>query len=111
LFSTTNVEVYRIGIHTSLGDAAGALDHARMVIQPSLPSPERHARFCIDTARAWLQYGRVDQTYEALLVAERHSPEEIQRPSVKALITSMSQTPGNKPDGLCQLAERARALI
>ena len=76
----------------------------------ALPTPERHARFCIDTARAWQQHGRPDQACQALLVAERQSPEEIQRPSVKALITTMIQAPGTQPPGLRQLAQRAGTL-
>ncbi len=31
VFSRANVEVYQIGIHTALGDSAGALAHARAV--------------------------------------------------------------------------------
>ena len=58
VFSAANVEVYQISIHTALGDSAGALTHARTVDQRALPTPERHARFCIDTARAWQQHGR-----------------------------------------------------
>ena len=110
VFSAANVEVYQISIHTALGDSAGALTHARAVDQRALPTPERHARFCIDTARAWQQHGRPDQACQALLVAERQSPEEIQRPSVKALITTMIQAPGTQPPGLRQLAQRAGTL-
>jgi transcriptional regulator with XRE-family HTH domain len=109
MFSRINVEVYQIGIHTALGDSAGALDHARAVSQPRLPTSERRARFCIDTARAWQQHGRPDQAGQALLVAERQSPEEIRRPSVKALITTIIQAPGTHPNELRQLAERAGA--
>ena len=110
VFSAANVEVYQISIHTALGDSAGALTHARAVDQHALPTRERHARFCIDTARAWQQHGRPDQACQALLVAERQSPEEIQRPSVKALITTMIQAPGTQPPGLRQLAQRAGTL-
>jgi transcriptional regulator with XRE-family HTH domain len=111
VFSAANVGVYQISIHTALGDSAGALSHARAVDQHALPTAERHARFCIDTARAWQQHGRPDHAYQALLVAERRAPEEIQRPSVKALITTMTQTPGTQPPGLRHLAERTSALI
>jgi len=110
MFSGVNVEVYQIGIHTALGDSARALDHARAVIQPQLPTSERRARFCIDTARAWHQHGRPDRAYQALLVAERQSPEEIRRSSVKGLITTIIQEPGTHPYGLRQFAERVGAL-
>jgi hypothetical protein len=110
VFGTANVAVYQIGIHTALGDPASALDHARAVNQAALPTPERHARFCIDTARAWEQHGRPDQACHALLAAERHSPEETRRPSVVALISAMIQAPGPRAPGLGQLAERSGAL-
>ena len=109
MFSMTGVQVYQIGIHTALGDSAAALGSARSVIQSELPTAERQARFCIDTARAWQQHGRPDQAYQALLAAERHAPEEIRRTSVRTLITTMAQGPGAKPHGLRQLAVRAGA--
>jgi hypothetical protein len=106
-FSPTGVEVYQIGICNALGESAAALTHARAVVQAQLPTPERRARFCIDTARAWHQHGRPDQAYQALLAAERHGPEEIRRASVRTLITAISQGPGPPPYGLRQLAGRA----
>jgi transcriptional regulator with XRE-family HTH domain len=109
-FSAANVEVYEIGIHTALGDSAGALNHARSVDQHSLLTSERHARFCVDTARAWQQHGQPDRAVQALLVAERQSPEEIRRPSVKALITTMIHTPGTQPPALRHLAQRTGTL-
>jgi hypothetical protein len=75
------------GSVTALGDSAAALASARSVTQAELPTAERQARFCIDTARAWQQHGRPDQAYQALLAAERHVPEEIRRGSVRTLIT------------------------
>jgi hypothetical protein len=51
------------GSVTALGDSAGALASARSVTQAELPTAERQARFCIDTARAWQQHGRPDQAY------------------------------------------------
>jgi transcriptional regulator with XRE-family HTH domain len=108
-FSAASVKVYQIGIYNALGDSAAALAHARLVVQAQLPTPERHARFWVDTARAWQQHGRPDQAYRALLAAERHAPEEIRRASVRTLITTMAQGPGPRPYGLRQLAGRAGA--
>lgn len=56
-FSSTNVAIYRIGVHTALGDAGTALTHARTINLGNLPTPERQARFCLDTARAWDRHG------------------------------------------------------
>jgi tetratricopeptide (TPR) repeat protein len=106
-FSATSVEVYQIGIHNALGDSGTALGHARAVTQGLLPTPERRAKFLIDTARAWQEHGRPDQAYQALLAAEANAPEEIRRASVKALITTIAQSRGTSLAGLRGLASRA----
>ncbi len=108
-FSATGVEVYQIGIHNALGDSAATLTHARAVTQAWLPTPERHAKFLVDTARAWQQHGRPDQACRALLAAERHAPEEIRRTSFRTLLTAIAQAPGPRPAGLRELASRAGA--
>ncbi|MBB5966271.1 hypothetical protein [Planomonospora venezuelensis] len=101
-----NVAVYRIGIHTALGEPGVALDHARKVDAGLLPTPERHARWCIDTARAWEQFGRRDRAVAALLAAERTVPQEVRRPSVSALISRMRYGTGPVPPELHALARR-----
>lgn len=105
-FSGTSAAVYRIGIHTALGDSGTALAYARGVNQRLLPNPERGARYAIDTARAWHAHGRVDRAYEALCAAEHYAPEELRRPSVRTLVSSLLHSPGTTPDGLHQLAVR-----
>ncbi|WP_344975087.1 hypothetical protein [Streptosporangium fragile] len=102
----SNVAVYRIGIHTTLGEPGVALDHARKVDPHLLPTPERHARWCVDTARAWEQFGRRDRAVTALLAAERAAPQEIRRPSVSALISGMRYGAGPVPAELHALARR-----
>ncbi len=111
VFSVANVSVYQIGVHTALGDSAQALEHARTVEQHQLPTPERHARFCVDTARAWEQFGRRDRAYQALSVAERHAPEELRRPSVRTLVANLLYSPGIPPSGLRALAARSGVLV
>jgi hypothetical protein len=44
--AAASVGVYRIGVHTALGEPGVALVHARRLDQRLLPTPERHARFC-----------------------------------------------------------------
>ena len=105
------IEVYQIGIHIALGDSAAALAHARAVTQARLRTPERRAKFLVDTARAWQHYGRPDQACRALLAAERHAPEEIRRASFRTLITAIAQAPGPRPAGLRELASRAGAQV
>ncbi|MGW4426133.1 helix-turn-helix domain-containing protein [Streptosporangium sp. NPDC004631] len=104
-----NVAVYRIGIHTALGEPGLALDHARTINSRLLPSPERYARYCIDTARAWEAFGRPDRAVSALLAAERAAPQETCRPSVTTFISGMLYAPGPLPAELHALACRTGA--
>jgi transcriptional regulator with XRE-family HTH domain len=110
-FSATNVAIYRIGVHTALGDPGTALTHARTITLRSLPTPERQARFCLDTARAWDRYGNPTNCVTALQAAERCAPEELRRSSVRALISSMLDAPGPTPAGLPELATRSGVRI
>jgi hypothetical protein len=109
-FSTTNVLVYKIGIFNALGDSAAALDHATSVEVRQLESPERYARYCIDTARAWEQHGRPDRATQALCAAENQAPEELRRPSSHELITRLLYAPSVTPSGLRSLAVRVGAI-
>lgn len=109
-FSATNVAIYRIGVHTALGDAGTALNHARKIDLRSVPTPERQARFCLDTARAWHRFGNPANSFHALQAAERCAPEELRRSSVRSLITSLVDTPGPTPSGLRDFAGRCGAI-
>ncbi|TYK43415.1 helix-turn-helix domain-containing protein [Actinomadura decatromicini] len=108
-FSAANVTVYRIGVHHALGEDGTALTYAGRVQQHKLGTPERHARFCIDPARAWEGQGKPARAFEALKVAERSTPEELRRPSVRALVGSLLLAPGPTPRGLREMATRVGA--
>ncbi len=108
-FSATNVAVYQIGVRTALGDAGAALDHARRVEIRSLPTAERQARFCVDTARAWHRFGDLRKCYQALQAAEHVAPEELRRPSVRSLVTTLLQGPGPVPSELPAFAARSQS--
>lgn len=109
-FGPANVAVYQIGIYTALGDSGTALQHAGTVEPVHLGTAERHARYCIDTARAWDLHGRPDRASQALRVAERHAPQELRRPSVRDLITHLLYAPTMTPSGLRDLAVRSGAI-
>jgi hypothetical protein len=102
--------VYRIGIHTALGDSASALRHASTVDTTLLGTSERHARYWLDTARAWDQHGHVDRASQALHAVERHASQELCRPAVRDLITHLLYAPAPTPSGLRDLAVRAGAI-
>ncbi|MGH3942244.1 MAG: helix-turn-helix domain-containing protein [Pseudonocardiaceae bacterium] len=108
-FSATNVTIYQIGVRTALGDAGTALDYARRVEIRSLPTAERQARFCVDTARAWHRFGDLRKCYQALQAAEHVAPEELRRPSVRSLVTTLLRAPGPVPAELRALAARIQA--
>ncbi|MGH3924165.1 MAG: helix-turn-helix domain-containing protein [Pseudonocardiaceae bacterium] len=109
-FSPTNVAIYQIGVHTALGDAGIALDYARKIDLRSVPTPERQARFCLDTARAWHRFGSPSNCFHALQVADRCAPEELRRSSVRSLVASLVETPGPTPSGLREFAARCGAV-
>ncbi|GLW29071.1 helix-turn-helix domain-containing protein [Actinoplanes regularis] len=105
-FTATTVAVYRIGVHTALGDTAIALQHAMSVNPALLPTPERHGRYLVDTARAWSAHGRADKAAHAVLAAYRHAPEEVDRTSVRDLVTTLLHAPTPTPAALRSLATR-----
>jgi transcriptional regulator with XRE-family HTH domain len=109
-FSVTNVAIYQIGVHTALGDAGTALDYARKIELRSVPTPERQARFWVDTARAWHRFGNTHNSFQALQAANRSAPEEVRRPSVRSLLTTLLDAPGPTPSGLRDFATRCGAV-
>jgi hypothetical protein len=108
-FSRSTVAIYTIGVHNALGDSVAALDSVAAVQPSQLPNPERYGRYCVDTARAWTLHGRPDRAVQALLSAERHAPEEVNRPSVRDLVTTLLYAPTATPAGLRDLAARIGA--
>ncbi|WET81610.1 hypothetical protein P3102_10530 [Amycolatopsis sp. QT-25] len=106
-FSETTVAVYRIGVHTALGDSAKALSYFTSVVPGRLPTAERRARSYVDGARAWKDHGNLDQASSALNMAFTCAPQELQRPSVRDLITTMLDAPGRTPAALLALAAHA----
>jgi hypothetical protein len=110
MFTSSDVAVYRIGIHHALGESGAALKYATAIDPRQLSNPERRARYHIDTARAWQQHGSAVRACQELLAIERHTPEEICRPSAKALISTMLYAPRPTPIELRPLAIRAGVI-
>jgi transcriptional regulator with XRE-family HTH domain len=109
-FSLTTVAEYEISVRNALGDPAGALRAARLIQPGTLPTRERSARYGLDVARAWHQQGRDDHALQALIQAERHGPEDVRRPSVRALITTIATAP-RPPAGAREFASRTGSLL
>jgi hypothetical protein len=105
-FSPATVAIYRISVHTTLGDTGAALEHAASVNPALLPTRERYGRYLIDTARAWARHGRADNAADAVLTADRSAPEEVNRPSGRELVRTLLGSPTPTPAALRDLAGR-----
>ncbi|MEU1676294.1 helix-turn-helix transcriptional regulator [Streptomyces roseifaciens] len=82
--SPAAVTLYEVGVHWALGDAGTALQAGRALHPGQFPTAERRARMHTDLARAWWQWGKPQQTADALLEALRVSPAEVRdRPAIR----------------------------
>jgi hypothetical protein len=73
-----------------LGDAGTAVDVARKIDLSAIEVTERKANLLVDTARAFLQWGKHDKAYVALRAAEETAHEEVGgRPSVQRIIRDL----------------------
>jgi transcriptional regulator with XRE-family HTH domain len=89
-FGPVNAQLHRVSIAVTLGDAGTAVDVARRVNLDAIEVTERKATLLIDTARAFLQWGRHEKAYIALRAAEETAPEEVAgRPSVHRVVRDL----------------------
>ena len=89
-FGPTNTKLHRVSIAVTLGDAGTAVDVARGIDLSTITVTERKATLLVDTARAFLQWGRHEKAYIALCTAEEVAHEEIAgRPSVHRLVREL----------------------
>ncbi|MFV2118653.1 helix-turn-helix domain-containing protein [Streptomyces sp. Act-28] len=109
VFGPSQVLLHRISISHLLGDAGQAVEHARRVDPTALPTTERQARYWIDVARAFDQWGKPDRCYQALLAAERAAPQEVRRGSVRAMAAGLLRHDRTLP-GARAFAHRTGAL-
>ncbi|MCC9311823.1 helix-turn-helix domain-containing protein [Kitasatospora sp. RB6PN24] len=100
------VALHQLSVHYELGDAGQAIELARTVDPTALPTAERQARFFIDVARAFSQWGKPEQTFRALLAAEQAAPQEIRRGSVRRVATDLLRHDRSLP-GIRDFATRA----
>ncbi|MGW7518768.1 transcriptional regulator [Streptomyces sp. NPDC054796] len=93
------VGLYEVGVHWALHDAGAAVEAGQRLHPTQFRSPERRGRLHTDLARAWWQWGRPEQTAEALLSAAREARTEVLgRPSIRRiavdLVRQHPQAPG-----------------
>jgi transcriptional regulator with XRE-family HTH domain len=92
-FGPTNVKMHRVNVAATLGDAGTAVDVARSIDLTKIVVNERRASLLIDTARAFLQWGKHNKAYLALRAAEQTAPEEVTgRPAVHRLVRELVTT-------------------
>jgi hypothetical protein len=90
-FGRTNVKLWRLALSVTLGDAGSAINTARETDFDMITTSERKATFLVDTARAFLQWGKHDKAYFALRAAEESAHEEVAgRPSVHRVIRELA---------------------
>jgi transcriptional regulator with XRE-family HTH domain len=107
-FGCTNVQMHRVHIAVSMGDAGMAIDLARTIDLGSVTIVERRASTLIDLALALSQAGRIEQSYQALRSAEALAPEEMySRPAVRHLVLELLiHAPSSLAQQLKALARR-----
>jgi len=89
-FGPVNARQHRVNVAVTLGDAGTAVDVARGIDLHAITVTERKASLLIDTARAFLQWGRHEKAYIALRAAQETAPEEVTgRPSVHRLVRDL----------------------
>lgn len=92
-FGPTNISLYRVSIAQVLGDSGTAVEHARTVRTSAITTPERRGRYWIDLARAYHQWGKYPQCYQALIAAERAAPADVRyRPPVHRMVNDLLRT-------------------
>lgn len=85
-FGPTNVALYQVSIAQVLGDNGTAIAHAKSINPAVIPNAERRGRYWVDVARAWNQWGKAEQCYQALRSAEHAAPAEVRyRPPVRRM--------------------------
>ena len=89
-FGPTNARQHRVNIAVTLGDAGTAVHVARGIDLNAITLTERKASLFIDTARAFLQWGKHEKAYLALRAARQTAPEEVTgRPATRRLVREL----------------------
>ncbi|TFE48078.1 XRE family transcriptional regulator [Streptomyces sp. ICN441] len=109
VFGPSQVLLHQVSISHLLGDAGQAIEHARRIDAAALPTTERQARYWIDVARAFDQWGKPDRCYRALLAAEHAAPQEVRRGSVQTMAANLMRHDRTLP-GVRAFADRVGAL-
>ncbi|GGL93194.1 helix-turn-helix domain-containing protein [Micromonospora yangpuensis] len=106
-FNIRELAVYKISVARVLSDYGTAIDYARLVDPSRIISPERRARYWEDTALALHGRGRPHATFQALLAAERDTPQEVRfRPWAQQLTADLLSRNSHSLPGVREFAGR-----
>ncbi len=90
-FGPANVRLHEVSVAVTLGDAGTAVEVARSIDPAALTVTERKAALLIDTARAYLQWGKHENAYRCLRAADQIAHEEIAtRPATRRLASELA---------------------
>ena len=111
-FGPINIDLHRVHIAVTLGDAGQALDLANRIDVNSVPMTERRVSLLVDTALALWQCGRYEQCYKTVRTAEAMAPEEVAaRPIIRRLaLELLMHAPRYLMEDLKAFAERVGAV-
>lgn len=101
----TQVAVYVTGVLNTLGTPDEGVEIARGLNIDLMPTAERRARAWTDTARMWHALGDGQQAFAALRRVEQEAAQEVRRPALRALTTSLLYGPA-RVQGLRDFAVR-----
>ncbi|MFD6181406.1 hypothetical protein [Streptomyces goshikiensis] len=105
----TQVDVYRIGVHNTLGTPDEGVEIARGLNIGLSPTAERRARAWTDTARMWHALGNGQEAFAALRLVEQEAAQEVRRPALRALTSNLFYSPA-RVQGLREFAVRTGAV-
>ncbi|MFE3610473.1 helix-turn-helix domain-containing protein [Streptomyces goshikiensis] len=105
----TQVDVYRIGVHNTLGTPDQGVEIARGLRIGLMPTAERRARAWTDTARMWHALGNGQEAFAALRRVEQEAAQEVRRPALRALTSNLLYSPA-RVQGLREFAVRTGAV-
>jgi len=90
-FGPTNVRQHRVHVAMMLGDAGTAVELASRIDPATIQLAERRAALFLDTARAYLQWGRYEPALDLLRRADETAPEEVRtRSGARRLVEDLA---------------------
>jgi hypothetical protein len=111
MFGEANVGIYAVAIEVETGRSAAAVDRARAIEIPTIPSSNRRAQHLLDLARGQLRQHDFEAALASLRLSEAHSTETIVYSSLaRQTLEEMIEARRRPPAVLLDLAARARVI-